>query len=186
MTAQNRRPATPPGACVECCGPSAIRAKGRCAACYERHRRRMKAYGQWDRRADQAAAHAHVTALRAAGLSNGSIAAAARIAESTVRLLGLPGQKAYVSVDTETRLLAVPIPATTLDLAGMAVTGREHVAALGAQRRLRALAALGWPPESLAARKVGGDAWVLALIITLAAMIPDTARPADLLEWMHS
>lgn len=35
------------------------------------------------------------------------------------------------------------------------------------------------------ARQVGGPGWQTALIVTLAAMIPDQATPGRLLEWLH-
>lgn len=39
--------------------------------------------------------------------------------------------------------------------------------------------------EALARARInGGPGWVTALVVTLAAMVPDDRSPAQLLEWM--
>lgn len=125
--------------CLPCAGANSV---------YENHRARLRAYGRgtpngW---VDAAPVRAHVQTLQAAGLGWKTIAAAAGVAESTLchllygrRRAGvqeLPARR--VNPESARRLLAVPLP-TIEQLPGGVV-----VPATGTQRRLQALACLGW------------------------------------------
>ncbi|AXH50526.1 helix-turn-helix DNA-binding domain protein [Gordonia phage Ruthy] len=139
--------------CAQCDNPAS--ARGLCIACYERHRRRQKAYGRWETTyVDARPVRDHVTALRAAGISNLRLRELTGISHTTVQTLmtGRPargtGPSAKVSRSTADKLLSVPIP----DIAFQAVALRRPVPALGTTRRLQALAANGYSQRDLCRR----------------------------------
>lgn len=122
-----------------------------CAAAnsaYENRRARLRAYGRgtpngW---VNAAPVRAHVQLLQAAGMGWKTVAGAADVAESTLCHL-LYGRRRNgrqepparrVNPEAARRLLAVPLP-TAEQLPGGVV-----VPATGTQRRLQALACLGW------------------------------------------
>lgn len=85
-------------------------------------------------------AAAHIRALRHLGVTNHTVAARARIANHQLRraFRGEP-----IGWEVERRILALPIDNE--------VPLYEEKSSLGARRRLRALHALGWPLDDLAA-----------------------------------
>ncbi|MFI5721131.1 hypothetical protein [Nocardia sp. NPDC051750] len=96
-------------------------------------------------------ARAHVLALVEAGVSLRRIPVLAGVPRSTIGTL-LKGKKGrpparYLSRSTADRLLGVPIPGDPLIVAA----DHDHVPAIGAQRRLRALVAAGWTMAALSA-----------------------------------
>lgn len=86
----------------------------------------------------------HIAALREAGMSDVDICAAANIVSDV--LYRIAGGRSDIRRSTEARILAVS-PSPT----GRSACG-AHIPALGAVRRLRALAADGWPAAELARR----------------------------------
>lgn len=84
----------------------------------------------------------HINLLRAAPLSDAEIQRRAQIHPDVMyRILRREGT---IHRDTERRVLAVPIPTNSQDRSG------AYTASLGTRRRLRALAAEGWPSAELA------------------------------------
>ena len=130
----------------------------RCLECtdartqYERTRTRKKAYGRWDGLIDAEPTRNHILALMAAGLGIRQIQrrAGLRGTGSMARIVyGTPGERepaARVTPATAARYLAIPIPTPDTLAAGACIP------ALPAQRRLRALARLGWSVQSIADR----------------------------------
>lgn len=110
-------------------------------AALARHRRRQIAYGTWQPHGDLVAVREHLASLRAAGMSQASVAAKAGVGLNTVNRLSR-GRNREVTRHTAERLLAVRRE------------GRRTlpVDATGVRRRLQALAALGWPASILADR----------------------------------
>ncbi|WP_052281253.1 hypothetical protein [Nocardia vulneris] len=125
--------------------------RGLCGACYQRTRTRGKAYGRWD--PDRTAAdpvREHITRLEKAGVSHRRLAELAELHRSTLGVL-LHGRRGleppqWISHSVAARVLAVPVPESVVEVA--APNGRVPV--VGAQRRLRALVADGWPQKVLA------------------------------------
>lgn len=95
-------------------------------------------------------ARAHVNALRSAGWGVKTISAAAGVSGSALTKLiwGYHGRPPSVRITraTEARILAVPLP--TVHQLG----GTQQVPAVGAMRRLRALATLGWSTQEMCRR----------------------------------
>ncbi|QIS02342.1 hypothetical protein F5X71_08405 [Nocardia brasiliensis] len=125
--------------------------RGLCGACYERTRQRGKAYGRWD--PDRTAAdpvRKHITRLEKAGLSHRRLAELAELHRSTLGALlhGRPGLEPpqWISHAIAQRILAVPVPESVTAVAAP----NASVPSIGAQRRLRALVADGWPQATLA------------------------------------
>jgi transcriptional regulator with XRE-family HTH domain len=129
------------------------RAGCRCRACRAanaavvRHRRRQQAYGRWLPLVDAEPVRAHVRGLQERGLGFERVAQLAGVSVRTVAYLlygapskGLPPSR-RIRPDSARALLAVR--ATDLPAAGW-------VHAAGTQRRLRALAAIGWSAPRLA------------------------------------
>jgi transcriptional regulator with XRE-family HTH domain len=127
----------------------------RCAPCraagaaWQRNRHRQQAYGRWQPYVDAEPARAHVRELMAAGLGCSRVAELAGVNRRMIGhlLYGAPHKGAPPTRRIRPRhaaaLLAVQ---PTLDvLADGALTD-----ATGTRRRLRALAALGWPANHLA------------------------------------
>ncbi|MFC9434006.1 helix-turn-helix domain-containing protein [Nocardia sp. NPDC057030] len=129
--------------------------RGLCGACYERARERNKAYGRWDPdRAPAEPVREHVARLREAGLSHRRLVELAGLHRSVLGHLLRGGAESplpqWVSHATAERILAVPVPESALEVAA----DGAPVPLVGAQRRLRALVADGWPQARLA-RELG-------------------------------
>lgn len=129
--------------------------RGLCGACYERTRERNKAYGRWEPdRAPAEPVREHVARLSEAGLSQRRLVELAGLHRSVLGHLLRGGTESpppqWVSHATAERILAVPVPESVIEVAA----AHDRVALLGAQRRLRALVADGWPQAELA-RELG-------------------------------
>lgn len=115
-----------------------------CAA--EKIRVKQIAYGRWRPFVDAAPVLQHVRALMAAGMGWKRVAAAAGVSPSTVSKLlygkAQAGPSLKMRAHTASRLLAVELD----------VAAGTFVPAAGTQRRLRALACLGWSDTLLAYR----------------------------------
>ncbi|GAA1645579.1 hypothetical protein GCM10009764_78970 [Nocardia ninae] len=125
--------------------------RGLCGACYERTRQRNKAYGRWEPdRAPAEPVREHVARLGEAGLSQRRLVELAGLHRSVLGHLLHGGTDSappqWVSHTTAQRILAVPVPESAVEVAA----DRALVASVGAQRRLRALVADGWPQAALA------------------------------------
>jgi len=139
----------------------------RCALCRQaaaaevRHRRRLKAYGQWQPFTDAAPVREHVRSLKAAGLGWPRIARLAEVSPSTVSslLYGRGGRPPTTRIRTTT---AEALLAVRPGLDVMAPTAR--VDATGTRRRLQGLVAVGWPQRRLADR-LGKDPTEIGLIL---------------------
>lgn len=97
-------------------------------------------------RVDAAATRARVAKLLLAGMSIGDIAQRSGVSPTSVRAIN---RGAYTRIyrTTQDAIRGIPIPkATTTPIV------RGYVTAIGSQRRLQALAALGWTREALSAR----------------------------------
>lgn len=139
--------------CGKCGREHPLLRRGLCAACYGKNRERQTAYGRWNPdRVSTVLVRAHILALRNAGVSLRRIPGMAGVHRSTIGniLYGRPGREPakYVSRATADAILAVPLPTDPLTVAA----DNDRVPALGAQRRLRALVAAGWPMVDLAGR----------------------------------
>ncbi|MFF8829286.1 hypothetical protein [Streptomyces sp. NPDC015131] len=112
-------------------------------------RRYLRETGRGIWRSVDKAAH-HILQLRAAGLEDRYIQKHAPVCPDVMyRILRREGR---IHVKTETRILALPIPAVTPAI----TANRSHVPAHGTIRRLRALVAAGWHQAELA-RRLGKD-----------------------------
>lgn len=126
----------------------------RCEACKAarrteaNYRDRLIAYGRWQPYVDATPAREHIRMLGRCGIGWQRAARLAGLSTGTVgRLLygnGRPPSK-RVRPETEAAILAVK-PSLAL------VSDRTRIAATGTHRRLRALVAIGWSQERLAAR----------------------------------
>lgn len=151
-----------------------------CAACTaantaaQRRRSTAIAYGTWAGLVDAAPARAHVQALRQQGLSVPQIARLSGVGQGTIHALvyGDPSRgrppNSKVRTDTHRRLLAVRFQAS-------AIPAGRRVDATGSKRRLQALATLGWPVTSLAARS-GLAPRTLRRALTTTTVTAHTAR----------
>lgn len=122
----------------------------RCETCRREEARRAKRYRL---RAEGVAEKAslervrtHLQALVDAGMTTTDIARAAGVRPSSVTYYRTQAQGRWVWADRARRILSVPVPQ---DHAGH---GYSLVPALGTQRRLRALVALGWTIGALSDR----------------------------------
>ena len=103
-------------------------------------------YQRWQPFVPAAPVHAHIAALRDAGMGGRRIAAAAGLHYSTVRSL-IHGKRGKAPSDRVRAATAAAILAVTYQPAG-----RTTVDATGTHRRLQALVAVGWSQARLAAR----------------------------------
>ena len=107
---------------------------------YDRERQRAIAAGTWAGRVRPDECVEHVARLRADGMSARSIAAAAGVSLATVAALAWPehhsATRRWVTASTAAAVLSVTDPRR--------VDARGMVLAVGTQRRLQALACLGW------------------------------------------
>lgn len=120
----------------------------RASADYEKHRKRLHAYGRFTHLVDAQPARDHVHELIAQGLGLKTLANISGVSGGALSRLmyGSKGQPASKRIhrDTETRILAVR--ATIDTLAPGAITDGT-----GTRRRLQALMTLGWSQTRLAA-----------------------------------
>ncbi len=111
--------------------------------------RKDKAYGR-SLYVPADAARAHVERVRAAGWGLKTISAESGVSYSSLGKLvyGFRGRPPSVRItrSTEQRILAVPLP-TVRQLGS-----KQHTPAVGAMRRLRALAVLGWSTQEMCRR----------------------------------
>ncbi|MYY79704.1 MULTISPECIES: hypothetical protein [unclassified Streptomyces] len=108
-------------------------------------RRYLRQTGRSTLRSPNAAAD-HVLKLRTAGLDDKTIKAQAEVCcDVLYRIMRRAGD---IHIDTERRILNVPIPAPS----GGPTRSRAYVDGLGTRRRLQALVAAGWYPAELARR----------------------------------
>ncbi|WP_031189868.1 MULTISPECIES: hypothetical protein [Streptomyces] len=112
-----------------------------------RRRRYLRANGRGTLHAPDRAA-AHITRLRDAGMQDLHICKDARISPATLYDI-MRGQR-RVHYAVEARILRVTVPSAQEGRSG------SHIDACGTRRRLRALAAEGWPAAELA-RRIGRD-----------------------------
>jgi DNA-binding CsgD family transcriptional regulator len=133
------------------CGEVGGYARGMCQRCYQRHRNRQIAYGRWDPRevvpAD--AAREHVTRLQQAGIRVTQLARLAGVDHVTVGKIARTDD-VRISVQVEAAILAVAVPERAADV----MPGKALVPIHGAQRRIQALIAFGYPRVQLA-RELG-------------------------------
>lgn len=132
--------------CSKCGSETDPARRGMCNRCYEGHRYRMNAYGQWTPdRVDAEPVRQHVRALIDAGVPSKKIARSAAISNQLLAVLlrGRPGGQPSkrVSHATAEALLAVTAPEPV---------GDDFMPAIGAQRRLCALVTSGWTITALA------------------------------------
>ncbi|QAY05798.1 helix-turn-helix DNA binding domain protein [Gordonia phage Vasanti] len=126
-----------------------------CPACYERDRRRQKAYGRWESQHVEAQpVRDHIEKLRGAGISNSRLRELTGVSHNTIQVLmtGRPerghGPTKKVLRRTADRILAVPVP----ELAFTVASPGRIVPALGTTRRLQALVANGYSQRELCRR----------------------------------
>jgi hypothetical protein len=129
--------------------------KCRCTPCreafaaYKDKREKLIAAGEWQPFMDAKPVRAHLHKLMAGGLSLRATAALAGVPKSTLQsmMYGAPGHgrapSKGIDVDTGQRILAL---SPTLD----DYPPRAWIDATGTQRRLQALAVLGWPMTQIA------------------------------------
>ncbi|MEU3011101.1 DNA-binding protein [Nocardia asteroides] len=123
--------------------------RGLCKRCYAKRRDRDIAYGRWARQEVAAEpVREHVRALIAAGMSRRQICERAGLDRKRIAvLLREENPPTFLWPATAEAFLSVPVPET----ADCAKADHDLVLAIGTQRRLRALVALGWPQRHLAA-----------------------------------
>lgn len=127
--------------CTKCGNPHY--ARGLCRNHYTETRRRQHAYGTWTGNYTDAAPIAdHVRALRAAGLSNSTIAE--RTGLSTATIQRTTKQKSCHQTTADT-ILSIPIPT---NIVREAPRGRM-IDATGTQRRIKALVTIGYTYRAL-------------------------------------
>lgn len=120
--------------CLSCCNH---------AAAWHRNRRRQTAYGRWQPFVPVTAALTHVAALNRAGMTDRQIAKAAGLTDCD--LWEMRRSRDKIRPETEARILAVRLDLRALD-------PKAFLPSRGAERRLQALRAIGWPGPQLAAR----------------------------------
>lgn len=135
---------TPP-MCSCGCGRPGDFGRGMCQASYERHRRREIAYGRWEPHVPAEAARTHIERLRAAGLRPRQLAHLAGVNPVTVRNIARPDWE-RIRAGVERAILAVPVP----ERPGDVVADNARVPIVGAQRRIQALVAHGYPQAHIA------------------------------------
>jgi lambda repressor-like predicted transcriptional regulator len=155
----------------------------RCSPCrsasadYARRRKAQLATGRWNGLVDADPVRRHVLALRAAGLSTAQLVEEAGVSRSCLDDI-LPGRAGRAPArrilhSSARAVLAIPVDHRAIMLR---TDPRSAVPAVGTQRRLQALVALGWSMAQLAAR-VGVEANSLRrLINTNPKVLATTAR----------
>ncbi|MCV7208338.1 hypothetical protein [Mycolicibacterium canariasense] len=105
------------------------------------------AYGKWEPEwIDPTEAQIHLATLRAAGLGHRRLSKLTGLSRPTLQQIP---RVTRVSRKTRDAILAVPIPVTAL-FHPVFAPGTQ-ISAIGSQRRLRALAAIGWDSETVGA-----------------------------------
>lgn len=139
-----------------------------------RNRNRQIAYGRWRPYVDAEPARQHVLALRAAGMGPVTIARVSGVPHGSLAKLiyGDPRRNLAPSKrirpGTEKKLLAVQ---PTLDL----LAGGAKVPALGTQRRIQALHAIGWSLSEIA-RRIGVTRSQMDRVLKRSHVFARTAR----------
>lgn len=139
------------------CGRETVRPlrRGICDCCYERLRHRQTAYGRWENgRVAADPVRAHIAALKDAGVSYRRITVLAGLNRAVLQsVLHGKGPRTdrrrppqWITKATAEKILAVEIPEDPITVAA----DKHSFPAFGAQRRLRALVAAGWPMVWLA------------------------------------
>ncbi|GAB2666462.1 hypothetical protein GCM10027088_51520 [Nocardia goodfellowii] len=131
------------------CGGPGDYSRGMCQASYQRFRRREQAYGRWQPRVPADKVRAHIERLKAAGIRPHQLEALAGVDRVTIANAARPDWE-RVSSEVEQAILAVPVPERAADV----VADNALVPSLGAQRRVQALVAHGYPQAHLA-RELG-------------------------------
>ncbi|SFF61759.1 helix-turn-helix domain-containing protein [Blastococcus tunisiensis] len=111
---------------------------------------RAQTFGRWRPFVDAAPVREHLRALRAAGIGVEQIAMLAGLSTSHVRELADPGRDGNPGIRRVRPETAHQVLRVRVDKANRAP--RSHVVATGTRRRLRALIAVGWSQDELAAR----------------------------------
>ncbi|GAA4740550.1 hypothetical protein GCM10023328_22150 [Modestobacter marinus] len=111
---------------------------------------RAQTFGRWQPFVDATPVREHLCALRAAGIGVEQIAMLAGLSTSHVRELADPGRDGNAGIRRVRPRTAHQVLRIRVDEASRAP--RSHVVATGTRRRLRALIAIGWPHDELAAR----------------------------------
>jgi hypothetical protein len=110
-----------------------------------KHRQYLRTHGTPTRRTvSPNRAATHIQQLRHAGLTDQQIRTAAHIGHSTLDTAA--NRRANISVRTEQRILAVPVPTTRKRVVSVAMVPPH-----GTRRRLQALIHAGWPAARLGA-----------------------------------
>lgn len=155
-----------------------------CSAASREHasrRNRLIAYGRWQPYVDAEPSRQHVRTLMAAGMGWARVAEVAEVSTSTVSALlyGKRGRQPSRRIRPETaqRILTV-----TAELDLMADSAK--VDAVGTHRRIRAMAAIGWP-LAYQARQLGRLATNYNRILASGTVEAATHRAvADLYKWL--
>lgn len=93
----------------------------------------------------------HIARLRAAGMSDRAIAAAAGVGRDPFYKAARLGST--ITRTTEVKILAVPVPAATT------ASNRTRIAGRSTLLRLQGLVAVGWPQAVIAERMGDGTSW---------------------------
>lgn len=132
--------------CIDCGRARALRAFGLCSTCYLRMRREAIEAGKWETIYVPAGPTLdHLQALKDAGYGSRLIAHLSGVSSSTIWRIG--DQRNRVAIDTEERILAVPV--TSLWTLWRTVDYSHRMPAGPVVRRLRALAADGWTHDEI-------------------------------------
>lgn len=141
------------------------------------HRRRQIAYGRWQPYVDAEPARQHVLALRAAGMGPKTISEISGVPHGSLAKLvygdkrrGLAPSK-RIRPETEAKILAVEARLEYLADGAM-------VSAIGTQRRLKALHAIGWSLSEVA-RRVGLDRVYVSRMLRTKKVTARNARAID-------
>lgn len=126
-------------------------ALGRCRNCYNKFSRRQKAYGRWDGgRVDAAPVREHIHRLQAAAMGLRRVEELSGIHRRSLQHIA-NGHTTRTYAWVARAILAVPMPATTLD---HQLGAHLTIDPIGSQRRLQALIADGHTGVELA-RELG-------------------------------
>lgn len=124
-----------------------VYARGLCSNCYPVERRKLLAYGRWDPfYVDPTAVQEHLVRLRAWGMGSRRLEELTGL--SRPALQDLPNVT-RVSRHTQAAILSIPLPSSVFD---PILADGTQISVIGSQRRVQALARMGWSAEMLAAR----------------------------------
>lgn len=131
--------------CSKCEEP--IYARGWCVNHYATERRKLIAYGRWDSgQVDPTEVLQHLARLHSWGMGDRRIGELSGICRPHLRLIDRVG---YVTRHTHDAILAVPVPKTVFD---PLLANGTQISVVGTQRRVKALARIGWSAQMLADR----------------------------------